>query len=443
MNGFSSYSAQSSAFQTGRSSPSRLLEDALALIAKEDDRVGAFVALNVDGARRAAAESTSRWLAGKPLSPLDGVLVGVKDIIETRDMPTGQGSPMWEGFATNRDAASVQALREAGAVILGKTATTEFASTELYAKTTNPHDSKRTPGGSSSGSAAAVGAGFLPLALGSQVVGSTVRPASYCGCFGYKPTFGALNRSGSYDHLSQSCVGILGATLEDVWLCARAIASRVGGDPGHAGLSGPDELPAAQAPRKLVVLETDGWRKSTSGAREAFAAARERMSGQGIELADRNSDPKIDAFEGLIAGALDLTWIMMAWEFRWPLATYEQRAASQVSAAMLARLRQAEAMTQRDYADALERRVRIRQAFADLMTNYDGAVTLAATGAAPASFETTGHPGFNVPASLLGVPAVSLPVLEDEGMPLGLQLIGRANGDAELFAMARRICEQR
>lgn len=436
-----SYSARAEDFRAGRSSPLEILEEALSLIEREDGRVHAFVTLASDEAREAAAASTARWRAGKPLSPIDGALVGIKDIIETSNMPTGQGSPMWSGFETCRDAATVQALREAGAIIVGKTATTEFASTELFARTTNPHDVNRTPGGSSSGSAAAVGAGFIPLALGSQVVGSTVRPASYCGCIGYKPTYGALNRGGSYDYFSQSCVGILGASLDDVWLCGRAIASRVGGDPGFEGLGGPDLPPVAKAPRKLTVLQTDGWRKMSDGARGAFDARRGKFADLGIELCDRTQDPEIEAFEGLIDGALDLTWIIMAWEFRWPLGTYEQRDASLVSEAMRGRLRDAEGMTQQDYADGLRRRREVREAFAALMERYDGVVTLSATGAAPASFETTGHPGFNVPASLLGVPAISLPLLKDDAMPLGLQLMGRSGGDADLFALARWVFE--
>ncbi len=138
--------------------------------------------------------------------------VGIKDIIETIDMPTEQGSPLFVGCRTERDAASVAALREAGAVIVGKTVTTEFAATEPRG-TKNPHDLRRTPGGSSSGSAAGTAAGMFSAALGTQVIGSTIRPASYCGCIGFKATVGALNRGGSYDGLSQSATGVLATTL--------------------------------------------------------------------------------------------------------------------------------------------------------------------------------------------------------------------------------------
>src|SRR5262249_33665584 len=158
-----------------------------------------------ESARRAADESTERWSSGKPLSPIDGMPIAIKDIIETFDMPTGQGSPMWEGFESRRDSASVHALRQAGAIILGKTTTTELAAAETVPTTSNPYDPTRTPGGSSSGSAAAVGAGMVPAGLGTQVIGSILRPSSFCGAVGFKPSVGALNRGGSYDYLSQSC----------------------------------------------------------------------------------------------------------------------------------------------------------------------------------------------------------------------------------------------
>jgi Asp-tRNA(Asn)/Glu-tRNA(Gln) amidotransferase A subunit family amidase len=342
---------------------------------------------------------------------------------------------MWEGFETRRDAAAVQALRAAGAIILGKTTTTEFAATEPLMPVRNPHDRSRTAGGSSSGSAAAVGAGILPAALGTQVVGSTLRPASYCGCVGFKPTFGALNRSGSFDHLSQSCLGILAATPEDAWLVASAIVTRVGGDPGHEGLNGPTAAPAAIRPSSLAVLETAGWAKASSGARAAFAGACQRLTKLGIGLADRHSDPAVEAFEATISEANAVTFRIFDWEFRWPLTGYAAR--NGLSAGMRRRVESAQQLTLDDYRDALRRRQEIRAEYAKLGLRYDGIVTLAATGAAPIGLSWTGDPTINIPASLLGVPAISLPFLSDENMPLGLQLIGRAQEDAHLLAVAQ------
>ena len=192
--------------------------------------------------------------------------VGIKDIIETIDMPTENGSPLFAGFRSERDAASVAALREAGAVIVGKTVTTEFAWMQPRA-TKNPWDLTRTPGGSSSGSAAAVAVGAISVGIGTQVFGSIVRPASFCGCFGFKPTVGAINRGGSHDALSQSTHGPIAASLPEAWQVAYEISRRAGGDPGYPGLYGPPTCPAPSTPRRLAVLETDGWAVATSTAK--------------------------------------------------------------------------------------------------------------------------------------------------------------------------------
>lgn len=432
------YAALGRAFLHGETSPSAVMEHYLGTIARREPGVRAFVCLDPGRARAQAAAADLRWRNGAPLSPLDGMPIGVKDIIETADFPTGQGSPMWRGCETRRDAATVQALREAGAIVVGKTTTTEFASTELLEPTCNPHDPNRTPGGSSSGSAAACGAGMLPFALASQVVGSTTRPASFNGCIGYKPTTGGLNRGGSFDYLSQSCVGMLGMALEDVWLATRAIASRIGGDPGQVGVLGPDSLPAPMRPGRLALLDTDGMADATPGARAALAARLDALRAAGVEIADRRTCPLIEGLEQSLAGALDLAWEVLVWEMRWPLNTFSWRddAAEGLSAAMKFRLAQGEAMTQADYAGALSRRETARARLRDVACAYDAVITLGAPGAAPASFVNTGNPAFNVPASLLGAPALSLPVLEDDGMPLGLQIFSGHGSDARLFGHA-------
>lgn len=434
-----SYVSRTARFKSGEDSAVKVLQECLARVDEVEPAVQAFVHLNRERALTEAEASEARWREGKALSPVDGMPIGVKDIIETADMPTGQGSPLWTDFETRRDAASVQALRQAGAIVLGKTTTTEFASTEQNAPTTNPHDASRTPGGSSSGSAAAVGAGMVPAALGSQVVGSTIRPASYCGCFGFKCTVGALNRGGSYDYLSQSSVGIIGAALEDVWAVATAIAERVGGDPGHPALEGPTLLPEPRKPRRLAILETAGRKSASKGAITRFDAAVARLKEAGVEVDSRLDKQLLDRFEPMIEDALDLTWEIMSWELRWPLGTYTERDASGVSDAMKGRLADAEKMTLADYRKAIARRAEIRRRFAELAGPYDGFIALAATGAAPAGLSWTGDPSMNVPASLLGVPAVTLPVLEDEKLPLGLQLLGPHDHDAELMALARWI----
>jgi Asp-tRNA(Asn)/Glu-tRNA(Gln) amidotransferase A subunit family amidase len=430
-----SYLSLTERFRAGQTSPAQELEARLTRLDQCEPRLKAFVHVAREQARADAAASSERWRKGEPLSPIDGMPLAIKDIIETEDMPTGQGSPLWEGTQTRRDSASVMALRQAGAIILGKTTTTEYAATEPLHSTTNPHDPARTPGGSSSGSAAAVGAGIVPAALGTQVVGSTLRPASYNGCVGFKPTVGALNRSGSYDHLSQSCHGILAATPSDIWIVASTIAARVGGDPGFPGLYGPLMPPAPRAPRQFAVLETAGWGKTTEGARAAFAAARTRLEQLGVALADRHGDPKIERAEQALAEASPLTFRIFEWELRWPLGAYANRP-NGLTEALRRRLGAGLAHTLDDYRAALRGREEVRARYAEAAANYDGCITLAATGAAPVGLGWTGDPVMNIPASLLGVPALSMPLLRDEHLPLGLQVLGRKDEDADLLAVA-------
>jgi len=423
-------------FRSGKTTPRAYLDDTLKLIAERDGGIGAFVVVNKDAAAKAADAATARWRAGQPLSPVDGMPVGIKDIIETADMPTDEGSPLFKGRHSHRDSASVHALREAGAVILGKTTTTEFASSHPFHTTRNPHDPARTPGGSSSGSAAAVGAGMLPAGLGTQVVGSILRPSSFCGAVGCKPSVGAINRLGSHDQFSQSCQGAIGATLADVWAVLRAIADRAGGDPGFVGLSGNVDFARRSKPNRLAVLQTGGWAMTTEGARQAFEGARGTLAKAGVELRSRTDDPQIEAVEQAMADALPLTLAINAWEGRWPLNTYADLDARKLSAPALDRLKTAEAMTQREYAELVARRDAVRTRYEACATRYDACVTLGACGAAPVGLGSTGPTNMNVGASLLGCPALTVPLLSDQGLPLGLQLLGRTNEDAALFETA-------
>jgi Asp-tRNA(Asn)/Glu-tRNA(Gln) amidotransferase A subunit family amidase len=425
-------------FAAGADTPRAYLERCIAAITAHEPAVGAFVETNLGGARTAADQATERWRAGKPRSAIDGMPVGVKDIIETYDMPTQMGSPLFDGWRGERDAAAVYALRAAGAVIVGKTVTTEFAATHPRG-TRNPHDPRRTPGGSSSGSAAAVATGMVPAALGTQVVGSILRPSSFCGCVGFKPTVGAVNRGGSHDYLSQSCTGVIAATLEDAWVTAREIARRVGGDPGFPRLAGPMAPPPAKKPRAVAVLETAGWPAATAGARQELERAVARLRAAGVAILTRRDNPLIEKIERALAPAMPVTREINEWEWVWPLNDYHRRDASALSESMRERLKSAEAMDEGHYENLIAERARIRAQFAELAGIADAAVTLTATGAAPVGLDWTGDPIFVVTGSLLGVPTVSLPLLADEGLPLGLQVLGFERRDADLMAAAAAI----
>jgi len=417
--------------------PSERLKACLDRIDRDEATVRAFKAMSRDNAIAAARASDLRWAKAEPLSPIDGLVVGLKDVIETADMPTGQGSPIFEGVETGRDAACVQALRAAGAVILGKTTTTEFAvRTPLHA-TRNPHDLARTPGGSSSGSAAAVTAGFVEMGLGTQVLGSILRPASFCGCVGYKPSYGAINRAGLYDYLSQSCIGFIGRSVTETWSTAIAISERVGGDAGHRGLTGPQAPPEPVKPRALAAIQTGGWRSASAGAKAAFEAACDRLRQAGVTVSDRNSDPALEAFEQAIQDITLPVQDLMDWEMRWPLATYRRLWPGRVSQVLIDRLAVSERkMTLAGYHALLDWREGLRARFAEFAGVYDGFVALSATGAAPLGHDWSGDPAMNEPASTLGAPAIGLPVLEDEGLPLGLQLFGYPGRDRELLEFA-------
>ena len=427
--------AAAAQFAGGQDTPRAYLERCLETLAAWEPKIGAFVCTNIEGSRAAADASSMRWRDNKPVSAIDGMPIGIKDIIETADMPTGMGSPLFDGWSSGRDAAAVVALREAGAVILGKTVTTEFAATEPRG-TRNPWDPGRTPGGSSSGSAAAVAAGLVSAALGTQVMGSIVRPASYCGCVGFKPGVGGINRGGSHDELSQSCMGVLAATLEDAWQVASEIAARAGGDPGYQGLVGPLRMPPPARPQRLVFLETAGWQVASAEAKKAIQKSLALLSRNGIDILTRQSDQLVGAVEEAIADARALSIRINTWESRWPLNTYRNRDAGKLSRAMLARLAQAEAMSLDDYRADLDERIRVRALYESLAAQCDACVTLAAPAAAPVGLSSTGDPVFAVPFSLLGVPAISLPLLREQGLPLGLQVTGFQGKDATTSAIA-------
>jgi Asp-tRNA(Asn)/Glu-tRNA(Gln) amidotransferase A subunit family amidase len=424
------------AFAAGTDTPRDLLERCIAVIDASERDVQAFEYLDLAKARARADESTARYRAGAPKSSIDGIPIGVKDIIETADMPTGMGSPLFAGYQSVRDAASVVALREAGAVIVGKTVTTEFAAT-VPGKTHNPWDLARTPGGSSSGSAAAVGSGMLCAGLGTQVIGSILRPASYCGCVGYKPTVGGINRGGSVDFHSQSTHGVLAASLEDAWHVAREITARAGGDPGYPGIRGPRSMPPSRTPKTLALLETPGWALATDDAKNQLHAALDALRKAGVTILDRTNSAPVAGVEATLPEARPLSMRINVWEFRWPLNTFARDMdRAKLSKPMQERLVEAEAMTLEEYQTLLVRRDEVRAIYARLAGACDAAITLSAPGPAPLGLGSTGEPAFVVPGSLLGVPALSLPLLETEALPLGLQLLGYLDRDADLFSVA-------
>jgi Asp-tRNA(Asn)/Glu-tRNA(Gln) amidotransferase A subunit family amidase len=429
------YLAAAKDFAAGARTPRQFLEDSLALLDSWEPRIGAFVCTNLPEARAAADRASERWRAGIPRSPIDGMPVGIKDIIETVDMPTEMGSPLFAGWRSEKDAASVRALRDAGAVIVGKTVTTEFAASQPRG-TRNPWNTAHTPGGSSSGSAASVAVGICSAALGTQVIGSTIRPASYCGCFGFKPSVNAINREGSHDYQSQSCTGILGASLEDVWQVATEIVARVGGDAGTPGLQGPHSAPPPRQPKTLAVLETAGWEAASADAKAQLGECVAKLKSAGTDIRTRHNDKAIALLEQELPDAQELSHRINGFEGQWFFRTMRDRDAEKLGPITRERTAKYDGTTLAQYRAGLQERARIRAVHAALAAACDAAIALPAPGGAPEGLNATGNPEFAVPASLLGVPALSLPLFADGGMPLGLQVIGYLDRDADAFAIA-------
>jgi Asp-tRNA(Asn)/Glu-tRNA(Gln) amidotransferase A subunit family amidase len=411
----------------------QLVRSCLARVDEVDAEVRAWAFLDPEHALTQARDADERRLSGRPLGPLHGVPVGVKDIIDTADMPTECGSALYAGRTPSRDAASVARLRAAGAVVMGKTVTTEFA-TYAPGKTRNPHNPAHTPGGSSSGSAAAVAAGMVPLALGSQTNGSVVRPAAFCGVHGFKPTHGLISRHGVLQtSRTLDQLGCFARTVEDLALLAEQL---VGYDERD-----PDTRPRARIPFVAVAAEepplppmfafvrTPVWERAEPETREAFA---ELVA----HLGDRVEELELFPAAG---AAWDCHRTIMEAEMAANLEREWDRGRDRLSASLrdqLARGRQVGAL---DYQRAHARIRPLHDAFLELFEQrYDAILTPAAPGPAPKGLDSTGDPVFCTLWTLCGMPAVSLPLMQAaSGLPIGVQLVGPRDGDARLLRTAR------
>jgi len=260
---------------------------------------------------------------------------------------------------------------------------------------------------------------------------------------GFKPSVNALNREGSHDYQSQSCTGILGASLEDVWQVAHEIVSQVGGDAGTPGLQGPDKLPAAKKPRAVAMLETAGWDSGDPSAKQRLEDCVARLKSAGIEIRTRHNDKKVAALEAELPNVTELSHRINGWEGRWFFRCMRDRDINKMGPITRERVDKYEDVTLERHRADLKERLRIRAVYAELASVCDACITLAAPGAAPEGLGSTGNPEFGVPSSLLGVPALSLPLFELDGMPLGLQLIGYFDRDADAFAIASWLMQSR
>jgi len=420
------------AIRGGELSAEQLTEACLARVREVDDKVQAWAYLDPDHALAQARERDAERSEGRPSGPLHGVPVGIKDIFDTGDMPTEDGTPLHAGRTPRDDATPVAMLRAAGAVILGKTVTTELA-TYTPGKTRNPHNPEHTPGGSSSGSAAAVAVGMVPVALGSQTNGSVIRPASFCGVYGFKPTHGLIPRGGvlklsrTLDH-----VGVFARCLEDVALVAEQL---VGQDPRDRDTRVRARIPfvatAAEEPPLTPVLafmKGPAWERAEEETKEAFAELVAELGDRVFEVDTPDSARRAlewhrTIMEAEMAANLDREW---------------ERGRDRLSESLRKQLARGREITALDYQLARARIPLINEGFDDIFERCDAIVTPAAAGTAPKGIESTGDPAFCTMWTLCGMPAISLPLMRGEnGLPLGVQLVGRRGDDARLLRTAR------
>jgi Asp-tRNA(Asn)/Glu-tRNA(Gln) amidotransferase A subunit family amidase len=382
----------------------------------------------LDQARRLDAHRAK----GEPMGPLHGVPVGVKDIIDTADFPTENGTVMHAGRTPSNDATLVARLRQAGAVILGKTVTTELA---VYApgKTKNPHDPTRTPGGSSSGSAAAVASYMAPLAVGTQTNGSVIRPASFCGVYAFKPTIGLISRHGV---LKQSrpfdTVGVFGRTLEDLALIAENLMGYDDHDAGMQPKAQPrissvmaDEPPVEP---RFAFVRTPVWDQAEESTKDAFREVIDHANGR-IDIVDLG--PPFDSAHE------DHRQIMEA-DLALSFAKEYTDGKDKLSTVLRDMIERGQTVRAMDYNAALERIADYNAELAEIFDAFDAILTPSAAGEAPVGLDSTGSPAFCTIWTLCGVPALNLPIMEGpNGMPLGVQLVSFKGDDARLFRTAR------
>lgn len=414
----------------------RAVEVARALaarVAAREPEIDAWAHFDADHAMQQAQMMDRLRGTGRPLGPLHGVPVGIKDIFDTADMPTANGTPLDADRRPERDALAVSFLRGAGALIAGKTETTELAFLHP-ARTRNPNDTSRTPGGSSAGSAAAVAAGMVPLAVGTQTGGSVLRPASYVGVVGFKPSFGLIPMRGAL--VQSPSLDTVGTFARDVAGAALLADMLAGHDPAgdRPPLAAPRLLDAAQSappvPPTFALVRPPWWDRASSDMRAGLEELAEALGEQCFE-ADLP-----DSF----AGAPAHRDVVNVAEMAKCLYAYDNRGSGVLSAEMRSALDRGRQVTARDYLAALDWMGIYRAGLETIFARCDGILMPAAPGVAPDGLGSTGDSLFNVLASFTGSPAISLPLLQADGpagaLPMGVQVMGRRGDDARLLRTA-------
>ena len=396
-------------------------ESCLARIRAGEGRLRAWVALDDERALTLAAGRDAERTQGGHTGPLHGVPVGVKDVYDTDDLPTEMGSPAFVGNQPGKNAELVERILAAGGYALGKTATTEFAYMHP-AETRNPWNTRHTPGGSSSGSAAAVAAGHVPVAVGTQTNGSVIRPAAFCGVVGFKPSLDSLPIQGALPFAeSLDQVGVFARAVADAAYFAASLA--------ESGRFAP-EIEGLSRPPKIAVLPRFPWNAAEPGAARHLQASLKRLADAGTEL-------KTVALPDDFDEAHRVHRTIMLYEGAREHATRQANYRRVMSAVLNAAIDEGLAMSHDEYRGALVKRAALAELALDLFEDCDALASLPAPGAAPERLDVTGDPSFCTLWTLLGFPALTLPTgLSDGGLPYGMQLAGPAGGDDRLLRVA-------
>jgi Asp-tRNA(Asn)/Glu-tRNA(Gln) amidotransferase A subunit family amidase len=420
------------AFASGRLTSVALVQSCLDRIKETDGAIKAWAFLDADAALAQAAECDRIRKAGMATGPLHGLPVGLKDIIDTAKMPTQRGTPIFANRQTDKVARLVEHLREAGAVIMGKTVTTELAFVHAN-ETRNPHNTDHSPGGSSSGSAAAVAAQHVPLAIGTQTNGSVIRPASFCGVFGFKPTRGVISRDGLLQtSVSLDQVGCFGRTLADVALLTDAIASFDQRDPVSFARPRPNTAAgaAADAPvtPDLAWFNLPFYDRLARDADEGLDAILDILGPQVTRLEPADTLSNLVAVQARIHEYEICQHQAEVFDTHW----------DQISDTLKPVITRGRQISKDEYEDALTVKASAEQFFDDFFVEFDAIIAPAAAGEAPKFGAGTGDPIFCTLWTLAGLPCVTLPLLVgDQGLPIGVQLIGPVEKDDRLLRTAR------
>ena len=422
--------------ETGALTSCELVAACLARIDELEPTIGAWAHLDREVALRQATAADEFRKSGLALGALHGLPIGIKDIIDTADYPTERGTVLHQGRKPERDATLVSLLKEAGAIILGKTVSTELA---VYApgKTRNPHNPEHTPGGSSSGSAAAVAAAMVPLSVGTQTNGSVIRPAAYCGVYGYKPSFGRISRHGVLEQSPPlDTIGVFARGLPDLALLADVLMRFDAQDTVMTPVAPPQiaDIMAQEVPLNphFAFIRSPVWEQVAAITKDALRElieATNEVQPTTIDIVDMPA-----SFDALHEDHRRVMEGDLARSF----ADEYQRGKAQLSDVLRDMIERGQQVSDADYQQSLARMQDYNDFLGEVFEDYDAILTPATPGPAPAGIDATGSPVMNTIWTFCGTPAINLPILQSpDGLPMGVQVVGERNDDARLFRSTR------